>query len=88
VEFYRLEPWGFEIEESRLGRLCALVAGVAGAQGVSPLDFMLTDKPDPKAQEQLEADELREKLQRLFRPRPVIEPTGSQAAPSTASARL
>lgn len=41
VEFYGLEPWGFDISDSALGTLASTVAASAGAKDVKPEDFML-----------------------------------------------
>ncbi len=70
-EFFALEPWGFGVEDLRLGKLSSVIAGAAGAK-TEPKDFMMRPPPEPtpEQEEELEHDDLVDKLQRAFVPRP------------------
>lgn len=60
-EHYEDEPWGWEIENFRMGQVCATVAGTAGKvleQEVRPADFYPFARPAVRPEatpEQIEA---------------------------------
>lgn len=56
AEFYREEPWGFELDDSRFGQLCAVIARSQGAK-VTASDFMFRP-PAEKASEGLSAESI------------------------------
>lgn len=41
--FYRIEPWGAEVEELRLGNICSVLANLKRDPKSKPLPFMASD---------------------------------------------
>lgn len=49
MDFYNLEPWGFEVEDLRTGILASSMYGAMGTK-TKPADFMLQSAPEEDAE--------------------------------------
>lgn len=61
AEYYAVEPWGFEIDEARIGKICSTILASQGAK-VDPREFM--HKPPAPAED--EGEDLLAKMKRVF----------------------
>lgn len=46
AEFYNTEPWGFDVDDARLGVLCASIFRSQGSKTAKPEDFMMGEPPE------------------------------------------
>lgn len=69
AEFYRLEPWGFNIEDARLGILAAVIAKSQGAKHVEPHHFMMGNPAEDDSEPSPE--EVTDRLKALLGAQPV-----------------
>ena len=60
--FYNLEPWGFEVEDHRLGIIAASLFRAQGNKEAQPRDFMMR----PPEEEVLSGKALVEQLKAAF----------------------
>ncbi len=65
ADYYSLEPFGYEIEESRHARLCTLIARINGVSEAEPADFTRQRTPIATA----ESDPLVIELKKALRSR-------------------
>lgn len=75
VEYFGLEPWGFDVDDAGMGTLAATIAAAAGAKGLKPQDFMLGPSLAAREEQQQEAhtNMLVARLMAAWGPKPATE---------------
>lgn len=63
--FYALEPWGFHIDDVRMGILASTILRAAGSKRSKPQDFLLGDR------QQEEPDDFAKALAKALKAKPV-----------------
>lgn len=67
MQFYALEPFGFDIDDVRMGLLGSIAASAFGAK-LTPEDIMLGPSMPSRVVVKTESELLIEQLQRIFPP--------------------
>lgn len=62
AEFYSEEPWGFDVEDARLGVMCTAFLRAMGSKTAKPEDFMMGHNESIEADEDGFADALKSAL--------------------------